>query len=223
MDETRERALEALISFFGLPKAEDVHIFDVALIHDSYAKEARDRGIECMDNERLEFLGDRVLSLFLAEMLYKDTDLPEGKMNDRMAIISDRSLARIARGINGFPALVLVGKSVKEMEDAILAGALEAFTGAVFLTYGCTNARAFVGRLLSGEVLQFQNENYIGRLGNECSKRHGRAPEYFVEEHDGFRAIVRLPDGKEFEGKGKSKAAARMDAARRALSYWGCK
>ncbi|MEM2899483.1 MAG: ribonuclease III domain-containing protein [Thermoplasmata archaeon] len=162
MDEDREKEIKNLLSQFSFLNEDrnrdrkvEFELFDEALTHSSYAKECRDKKIECKDNERLEFLGDKVLSLFLAEMLYKNPDLDEEAMTKALQILSNKTLASVGRKISGFEKSIRLGgsESKKEkVEDSIVAGAVEAFAGAVYVTFGIERTRKFVRSLFKEEM-----------------------------------------------------------------------
>jgi len=166
MDKERKREIEKLLSQFSIliknlsmnVENVELELFDEALTHSSYAKECRDKNLKCTDNERLEFLGDRVLSLFLAEKLYRDTNLNEEQMTKALQILSNKNLAWLGRKIPCFEKSIHLGgsESKKEIvEDSIVANALEAFIGAVYLTFGVSTTRKFVTNLFKEEIERY--------------------------------------------------------------------
>ncbi|HHV08428.1 MAG TPA: ribonuclease III [Firmicutes bacterium] len=129
----------------------------IAVTHSSYAHEK-----DAMANERLEFLGDAVLELVVSEYLFANFPAePEGELTRRRAmLVCESTLARCAQRLNLGPALRL-GRGEEAQggryRPALLADAVEAILGAVYLSAGLEGARSLVMRLLvpylTGEVL----------------------------------------------------------------------
>ncbi|MDJ1371499.1 ribonuclease III [Gulosibacter molinativorax] len=206
-------------------------LLDLALTHSSWAYEHDG----APDNERLEFLGDSVLGLAVAQMLYEEfPDLNEGELSPRHhALVSTVTLADIARKI-GLGQYLRLGKSEQLTggidKDSILADALEAVFGAAHLSAGfeaATNLVLGLVRPYVGDVERLSAEmdpktallEFIADL--QCE-----APEYSVTgtgpDHDRvFTANVRVPKGKgvlvEATGTGRSKKQAELAAA---LAAW---
>jgi ribonuclease-3 len=199
-----------------------------ALTHSSYANE--NRGIS--DNERLEFLGDAVLGLVIADYLYRLFEKhKEGDLTKiRASIVSEGPLSQIARDI-GLGRFLLLGKgeaiSGGRDRDSVLADALEAVIGAVYLEAGINQAKELIIGLFSSlmensfqgkgfqdyktnlqEVLQAMGEEEIVyRVIKETGPDHDK--EFVIEVLCGRRVIGR--------GKGKSKKEAEQRAAKEAL------
>ncbi|MDR2566998.1 MAG: ribonuclease III, partial [Bifidobacteriaceae bacterium] len=133
----------------GLGVDLDPELLVLALTHRSFAHEAG--GIPT--NERLEFLGDSILGLVVTEHLYRaHPDLPEGELAKmRAATVSQRALARVARGI-GIGNYVLLGRGETTTggadKDSILSDTLEALLGAVYISHGLEDTRDVVLRLV---------------------------------------------------------------------------
>lgn len=127
-------------------RSTDVQILNLAFCHRSYANE---QGGEIANNEKLEFLGDSVLGLVVAEYLYQTLpDRAEGEMAKiKSFVVSEQSLAEIARNLK-VDNFILIGKGEEYSggrgKKALLADALEAIIGAVFLDGGFREARKFV-------------------------------------------------------------------------------
>ena len=199
-----------------------------ALAHSSYANE--NRGIS--DNERLEFLGDAVLGLVIADYLYRLFEKhKEGDLTKiRASIVSEGPLSQIARDIR-LGRFLLLGKgeaiSGGRDRDSVLADALEAVIGAVYLEAGINQAKELIIGLFSSlmensfqgkgfqdyktnlqEVLQAMGEEEIVyRVIKETGPDHDK--EFVIEVLCGRRVIGR--------GKGKSKKEAEQRAAKEAL------
>lgn len=129
----------------------DDELLTLALTHRSYAYE--NGGLP--PNERLEFLGDAVLSLVITDRLYREhPELPEGQLAKlRASVVNMHALAGVARGLGegGLGAHLLLGKGEEltggRDKASILADGLEAVIGAVYLAHGIDTARSLVHRL----------------------------------------------------------------------------
>ena len=133
----------------------DRALLRTALVHASYLNESRREGLE--SNERLEFLGDGVLGLVVAQELYRRyPDRREGELTAlRSALVRGETLARVARGMRLGRGLVLGrGEEAGGGRDRTsnLAGAFEAVVGAIFLDQGYDAARSFVLSALDAEI-----------------------------------------------------------------------
>ena len=186
------------------------------------------------DNERLEFLGDAVLQMVVTDLLYGSyPQLAEGQMAKvRAAVVSRGALSEIARelGLGEFIELAPSEEATGGRDkDSILADAVEAIIGAVYLDGGMEPASGVVLRLWSSRVAERAKQpgvkDYKTRL-QELTARNGHRPEYRVEgsgpDHDRrFSAVVSV-DGKEWgTGEGRSKKQAEQAAAQVALERLG--
>jgi len=208
----------------------DLSFLEQALVHRSYINE--NPGLAPVSNERLEFLGDAVLGLVIAEKLYLEYPrCSEGEMTKlRSALVRRDTLARIARTISLGNYLYL-GKGEEasggRYKLANLAGALEAVIAAVFLDQGSATARNFILKLLSKErqkvVSHGVETEYKSQLQELIQSRQQITPTYQLAEavgpaHDReFTVEVRVGDTVLGRGSGKSKKAAETEAARLAL------
>ena len=198
----------------------------LALTHRSVSSEEPSRN----DNERLEFLGDAVLQLVITDLLYDAyPHLAEGQMAKvRAAVVSRGALSETARAlslgqhIELSPSEEATGGRDK---DSILADALEALIGAVYLDGGLEPVRGMVLSLWSERVADRSRQpgvkDYKTRL-QELAARAGHRPVYTVvgvgPDHDRrFSAVVAV-DGTDYgSGDGRSKKEAEQAAARVAL------
>jgi ribonuclease-3 len=198
----------------------------LALTHRSVSAENPGRN----DNERLEFLGDAVLQLIVTDLLYDSyPHLAEGQMAKvRAAVVSRPTLAEIARGL-GLGDHVELAPSEEatggRTKNSILADAVEAIIGAVYLDGGLERVRELVLHLWRERVAERAKEpgvkDYKTRL-QELTARDGRRPEYRVEgtgpDHDRrFTAVVSVHGTDYGSGEGHSKKEAEQEAARVAL------
>ncbi len=198
-----------------------------ALTHSSYAAE---NAVE--SNERLEFLGDAVVDLVVADLIVTDFPaLNEGTGSlVRSRVVNEGSLARAARALDLGPAL-LVGRGVAKERGherpSLLADAFEALVAALYLERGFEAARAFVADAL-GEALAEAASEPAGvvdpkTLLRQWAASSGRGtPRYEVvaegPAHDTrFVARVELDGRVLARGEGRSKKAAEVAAARTAL------
>ncbi len=208
----------------------DTSLLEQALVHSSYINENPD--FTLTSNERLEFLGDAVLGLVVAEKLYQDfPHLNEGEMTKlRAALVRRDTLTRMARAIRLGDHLYL-GKGEEagggRDKPANLAAALEAVIAAIFLDRGSSIARDFILRLLDAELEKVASQgagvDYKSELQELIQDREQKTPTYQVIEamgpdHDKrFTVEVRLGEAVLGRGSGKSKKAAETEAARSAL------
>lgn len=215
---------------------------EVAMTHKSYANErgATDRrtaepaemGLD--DNERLEFLGDSVLSASLSARLMREFQMEsEGSLSKRRAsLVNEERLAGIALRL-GLQDMLKLGKGeVKtggSSKPRILACGLEALIGAIFLDSGFAEADRVISHLFEEEmrslhatVVDFERD-YKTRFQEWTHGNRGTTPVYllideFGPAHNrGFRVAVFLGEKEIARGEGKSKKAAEQDAARLAL------
>lgn len=208
----------------------DPSLLEQALVHSSYINE--NPGFALASNERLEFLGDAVLGLVVAEKLFKDfPHFSEGEMTKlRAALVQRETLARMARIVSLGDHLYLgKGEEASGGRDkpANLAAALEAVIAAIFLDRGQAAAGDFIlsllGRELKKVVSQGRGIDYKSELQEFIQAREQRAPAYHVIETAGpehgrvFTVEVRLGETALGRGSGKSKKAAETEAARSAL------
>lgn len=208
----------------------DLFLLEQALLHSSYVNESP--GVAPDSNERLEFLGDAVLGLVVAEKLYQDfPHFTEGAMTKlRAALVRQDTLAHVARTI-GLGDYLYLGKGEEasggRRKPANLARVLEAVIAAVFLDQGSAIAGDLVMRLLEEELQRAVNEgmgvDYKSRLQELAQAKKQQTPDYCVVEavgpdHDKvFTVEVRLDGAVLGRGSGKSKKMAETEAARLAL------
>jgi ribonuclease-3 len=219
-DEALDRALG--VAF------RDRALRELALTHRSFAFE-RDLGV---NNERLEFLGDSVLGLVVTDMAYLSfPHLPEGELAKlRAAVVNMVALADVARSLE-LGSMVLLGKGEESSggrdKSSILADALEAVFGAVYLDLGLDVARELIERLfrprLEAYIRGEGDRDYKTILQELASQELRSLPEYRLTEegpdHEKeFTAIVYLAGEPFGEGVGRSKKEAEQQAARGAFA-----
>ena len=201
-----------------------------ALVHSSYVNEHPDQG--GASNERLEFLGDAVLSLIVSQELWlRHPGEPEGILTTRRAaIVSTRALAEIGGRLGLGDAIVLgqgAQRSGERRRSSVLAGAFEALVAAIYLDRGLDEARRFVlgvvgpqlDAALPMEVLKAPKS----RLQEHAYARNGHAPSYRVvsaagPDHDRSFVVEVSLDGIVLgSGEGRSRREAETHAAEVAL------
>jgi ribonuclease-3 len=205
-----------------------------ALTHRSYLNEHRDYAGS--HNERLEFLGDAVLELAATDFLFKKFPAkPEGELTAyRAALVNTVSLAETAQklGVNNFLLLSKgESKDTGRAREVILADALEAIIGAVFLDQGYGAAEAFIARNLYAkidEVIEKRSyQDAKSRFQEIAQEKRGITPAYETlseagPDHD-KQFIVGVFIGSEeiARGEGKSKQEAEQAAAEAGLDKMG--
>jgi ribonuclease-3 len=204
-----------------------------ALTHKSHVNERK--GSERRHNERLEFLGDAVLSLIISDHLAtRYPQLSEGALSKLKAkLVSETSLAAAARRLD-LGARLQLGRgeelSKGREKTSLLADALEAVIAAVYLDGGLEASRIFTLDVLAEELRQIDSlqaqpgeDDYKTRLQEWCQKRYELLPRYITIRETGpdhqklFEVEVQV-DGKVVgAGQGHSKKEAEQAAAQRAL------
>jgi len=210
----------------------DTLLLTRSLTHPSYFNEHS----EAMDsdNQRLEFLGDAVLSFISGEWLYgRFPDDSEGRLTRlRASLVRTERLAGFAKQISLGDSLLL-GKGETEnggrTRDGNLCAAFEAFIGAVYLDGGIEVARQFVVPFLDAaleEILRLELDRDAKSLLQEwCQEHLGITPSYKILAAEGpdhakhFTVAVFVGSGKAAEGHGANKQIAAQDAARLALQH----
>jgi len=220
-------SLEALDRALGVV-FRDPALREAAVTHRSYAFE---NGLE-VTNERLEFLGDSVLGLVVTDLAYRlFPDLPEGSLAKlRAAVVNMTSLADVARSLD-IGSVVLLGKGEEQSggrdKASILADALEAVFGAVYLDRGLAVARELIERLFRPRMEAYargEGDRDFKTLLQEVASQELRAmPEYRLQEmgpdHEKvFTATVFLAGQRMGAGSGRSKKEAEQQAAREAYT-----
>jgi ribonuclease-3 len=221
--------VEGLCQRLGLEALDPVHGL-AALTHKSYVNEHRDEGA---DNERLEFLGDAVVDLAVSHRLMERfPDADEGELSKlRALLVNEETLARVARHL-GLGGLLRMGRG-EEMtggrdKSSVLADALEAVIGAVYLSSGLPGALSVVDRLF-GDLLQGVAEGKSGedwktRLQELVQTRLRQSPRYRVVSEEGpdhsktFEVEVTVGTELFARARGRSKKEAEQAAARETLT-----
>lgn len=202
-----------------------------ATIHKSYTNEFRKGGAR-RDNERLEFLGDTVLGLIIAEYLMTLwPDSPEGVLSKlKGRIVSEPSLAQVARNI-GLGNFLLIGRGEEitqgREKNSILSDALEAVIAAIYQDGGLEPARNFVLRefreVIEGASRTDAIADHKTELQEYCQRELETLPKYKITGQSGpdhqkvFDVAVLIRESVWGEGQGHSKKEAEQKAAAAAL------
>lgn len=208
---------------------ESSYIYE-ALTHSSFANEKNDKTVR--HNERLEFLGDSVLSLIISDYLFmKYPDFPEGELTKvRSKIVCEATLAECARSIN-LGSFMYFGKG-EEMtggrdRSSILADAFEALIAAIYMDGGLSHARTFILKSMNKKILDAIMGkifvDYKTRLQEIVQSKKIKKIKYAVVDEQGpdhskiFFTEVIINEKVIGKGEGRSKKEAEQNAAKMAL------
>ncbi len=213
---------------------QDPRLLLQALTHRSYVNEIRDS--DTLDNERLEFLGDAVLGLIVSQYLLSvNPDADEGLLSRaRASIVNGPVLDRVARSIS-LGSHLRLGRGEERTEGrekpSVLADALEAVIGAVFLDGGLHAAERCVKNLfsldLSRNVSDAEDRDFKTLLQERTQKAYNQLPGYSLLRASGpdhrkiFDVEVRLGKTLLGKGSGRTKKEAEQNAAQMALKKMG--
>lgn len=203
----------------------NISLLQNALTHSSYANERWHNSL--MSNERLEFLGDSILGMLVAEFLYRNfPDRPEGELTRMRAdMVCEKALAAIAGQI-GLGQHLLLGKGEEisggRNRDSILADAVESVIAASFLDGGMEAAASFIQKfvLVRVPVTKLTNADYKTALQELVQQKRGQVLCYSLigesgPDHDKFFKVELKLNGETVGiGTGSSKKRAEQEAAR---------
>ncbi|MCL2390111.1 MAG: ribonuclease III [Endomicrobia bacterium] len=201
----------------------NLEVLITALTHKSHAAGSGFKNY----NERMEFLGDSILSAVVADALYKRyPEETEGKLSQlKSQIVSAQNLSSWAKLIN-LGDFIFLGKSEDSKEarnrEGLLCDAFEAVSGAIYIDGGFENAKKFVLKFLDGQK-EIEITDYKSRLQESSQSDCKELPKYkiireFGPDHDKkFEAAVYIKDRLLGKGVGHSKKEAQQEAAKKAL------
>ncbi len=214
----------------------DKALLENALAHSSYANEATSKGDETKSNERLEFLGDSVLSLVVSRYLYEEyPSLPEGDLSKiRAQTVCEKTLAIFARKI-GLGEHILLGHGERQNKgnerDSILADAFEALLAAIYLDGGLENVKTFLLPFAKEQIEEIikthHTMDYKTMLQQIVQQENSETLDYRIINESGpahkriFEVEARLNSNVIGKGSGTSKREAEQNAAKEALEYFG--
>ncbi len=211
-----------------------IELLERALTHRSWANEklvaSSDGNIHYKQNERLEFVGDSVLGLAIAEELFRlNPDLSEGDLTlMKHHLVSAETLAKLAEKLD-LGRFMRIGRGEEKTggrkKNAILADTLEAVIGAIFFDSGYLSARRFVVKLFLEEITNVTPKSsldYKTLLQETLQAEKRDAPKYSVIKTDGpphirFFTVEAVWDSGKIAGGGSTIKSAEMEAARLAI------
>jgi ribonuclease-3 len=212
-----------------LPIFKNKQLFEQAFIHRSYLNEAKEKTVS---NERLEFLGDSILSFVISNELFRRyPQFNEGILtNIRSLLVNTKTLAEIAKSL-GFGEFLKLSRGEEEAKgrenQSLLADSMEAYIGALFLDQGIETVSSFIADALFSKMdnivegKQFKDPKSLFQEYTQST--HHQSPVYKVLEENGpshakvFTVGAYVKDQLFGEGRGKSKQEAEEMAAKQAL------
>ena len=213
-------------------KFKNIDLLKNALVHSSYANEVRG---SVHSNERLEFLGDSVLSVIVSEHLYnKFPTMPEGELTRmRASLVCEKSLCEFSREL-GIGKYLKLGKGEDKNggreRDSILADAFEAVLAAVYLDGGMDAAKAHIMNTVLRDIKHCEDDafkDYKTTLQEVIQRNPEESVSYILVNESGpdhnksFTVEVHLNSNVIGKGTGKSKKQAEQMAAKQALELMG--
>lgn len=213
-------------------KFNNINLLKNALTHSSYANEVRN-GFS--SNERLEFLGDSVLSIVVSDYIYKHyPNMPEGELTKlRASLVCEKSLCAFSRELE-LGSYLMLGKGEDKgggrERDSILADAFEAVLAAIYLDGGMEPARRHVMNFVLRELKHTDDgvfKDYKTALQEIIQRNPEESVTYILIDESGpdhdksFTVEVRLNSNVIGKGTGKNKKRAEQMAAKEALMLMG--
>lgn len=222
------KKLEDLTKKLGL-SYKNKQFLQEALTHRSYLNE--NRQYKLPHNERLEFLGDAVLELSVTEYLFKNYDNPEGELTSwRASLVNGEMLASVAKEMK-LDDFLLMSKGEKKdtgkARNYILANAMEALIGSIYLDQGFKKADAFVNKYIIVKLPGIlKNKSYLDPKSYfqekaqevvQITPHYDLVKEWGPDHDKKFRVAVFLGEDRVAEGEGASKQEAQRNAAENGL------
>jgi ribonuclease-3 len=251
---TTEKLSGVLMKYGVHEPFKDINLYRMAFVHKSYCTRKNENfqsgNIKCPDNcmylqesnnERLEFLGDSVLGLAVADYLYERfPESEEGFLTKmRTKLVNGQMLARLALELD-LGDWLIVSKQIEDNNGRsnikLLEDTFEAFLGALFLDFGDCGfivTKRFIINLLESYIdfsdLVLENSNYKGIFLKYYQQIHNDSPKFYelrvtTTKHGGkeYHMSIKNKNGHVIStGKGYNKKAAEADAAYNALKYFG--
>lgn len=211
-------------------KFQKISYLKNALTHTSYINEHKNA--RARSNERMEFLGDSVLSLAISEYLYANyKKLPEGELSKiRASVVCEESLAKLAQKLN-LSAYLLMGKGELmckgNQRPSVTSDAMESVIAAIYLDSNFATVKRMILGWLKSEIVEAaehggRETDFKSALQEYCQSK-GSVPQYEIVTESGpdhnktFEIKVTLADGQFASGKGPNKKKAQQSAARAML------
>lgn len=217
----------------NLPKFNNQKLFDNAFTHRSYLNETK---AQIESNERLEFLGDSILSFIVSDHLYRTyPQFDEGVLtNLRSMVVNTKSLAKSAQLLNFGEALMLSRgeeESNGRQNESLLANTFEAYIGALFLDQGVEAVREFLSHTIIPKIEEYVQKKVFkdpkSLLQEYVQSKKQNSPQYRVLNEEGpahaktFTIGVFIEEEQFGTGVGHSKQEAEEQAAEQALEKIG--
>jgi ribonuclease-3 len=217
--------LEQILEF----SIKDKSYYVQALMHRSFLEELEN---EDKSNERLEFLGDSVLSLVVAEYLFQNfPDEDEGFLTKIRAKLVNRFALSDAAEAIGLANFILIDQNLTNTfaraSKTVLSDAFEAIIGAIYLDHGLEISKKFIRKVLIQPIIKegdyLIDENYKSQLLEYAQAKKLEAPNYIVINEEGpqhdrvFTIKVSVGNNYQGIGMGKNKKTAEQNAAKSAL------
>lgn len=211
-----------------LPEFRDQKIRQLAFTHRSYLNENKDA---LQSNERLEFLGDSILSYIVSSSIYNEfKDLPEGELTSLRSVLTNTQTLYEVSDSLGLGNELLMSKGEEESggrsSKTILANTYEAVVGGLYLDQGIEAARAFVTETILNRADEFIGSQGLkdakSKLQEYMQEKFKTSPEYEVLEESGPDHNKIYTSGVSYNGEliakgtGHSKQEAEKDAAQKA-------
>ncbi len=212
-------------------KFNNIDLLKQAVVHRSYLNEHSDFGLH--HNERLEFLGDATLEIIVTRYLFDDfPETPEGDLtNWRASLVNFKMLATVAQELGIEKFLYLSKGETKDKNSKarqyILANAMEALIGAIYLDQGMGAAKKFIKKVILSKLDHIlKNKLYLdakSKFQEKAQKIYGITPHYKVLSESGpdhdkkFEIGLYLGEELVASGQGSSKQEAQMQAAENGL------
>lgn len=216
---------------------ENKDLLRQALVHRSYLNEHPDFPLQ--HNERLEFLGDAVLEIIVTEYLYHQyPDKPEGELtNWRASLVNSHMLSSVAKDIELEDYIYLSKGEAKDKNSKarqfILANAVEAMIGSIYLDQGRDAAESFIHKFILSKLDHIlENKLYLdakSRFQEKAQEQHGLTPHYKVLSEEGpdhdkkFEIGLFLGEEMIAKASGTSKQEGQVKAAAKGLDKKGWK
>jgi len=227
LEPARKKILAAFLKTSGI-RFKSLELLNLSFMHRSVSNEYGHK----LNNERLEFLGDAILGAVAANLLYRiSDDKAEGELaRIKSVVVSEDVLSAVALELQ-IDSLLILGRGEElsggRNKKAILADALEALIGAIYLDSGYKNAFTFVSRFISAEINRVlenrHSQDYKSLLQEFCQKHFKKYPSYHVVKRTGpehsrlFWVEVEVNGETYGPSSGRNKKSAEREAAR--LAY----
>ena len=202
---------------------KDTELAQIALTHKSFSQE---------NNERLEFLGDAILNLFISETLYNELkDIDEGKLTRvKASLVSRENLNSLAESLD-LHKYVRIGKGEKLDGNSILGNALEAVVGAIFLDSDYFVTKEILTEIFKDGLVDIQEDSEFkdpkSSLQEYTQKKFKSLPTYHLKDNSNqedsivFEVLCSIQAANlNTLGKGKTIKSAELDAAKKMLDLF---